>query len=1035
MAGRLGYQDSSGNWVLDVPGWPYHVYVRMGRDEETATLHKVLNHAVAPVPDLPVWVERTAEGTLAIVGVRAVEYQVFAGGTRTGATVAPHTHEPGGGMVDPVSVRRIKPGLVRAYKDPTTGQYGMLVYIEPFALRHQGIDKYWPGGTINLTAYLPATANTHRWVKVGLDPDTLTPVAVAGPEKSGLVDLSAAELGAISFQSYIPCGGVKLAHSQTAISRESDFLDFRPWWSVTGGTGTFGASIELWNPDQTPAQAEDENDEFDDGSLAGKWTEFDSGSIQTPTESGGALALAQTSQATATLTGVYQTLPAGDFTIAVKLALDADTPSGDGQAWQAGIALWENAASDTAAAFLVGPAVEQVAGSARRAIGWSTWAGHDDLTLPYWDSQGFAWEAGTALYLRLRRTGTEYHLDWGPDGETWYTSPVMVDFTPAQVGIGLYNKASGVAITGSFEFFRRRATYDALTAPVYGGIDLSAGKLGELGDVDLETTPPNDGQALLFDDATDTWIPGDAGGVPLAMWTMAGNQTPVASPLRIYNTSGITRTIAKVFISANTPPTGSALIVDVHKNGTTIFTNQANRPQIADGQYTGQSTSIDVTGWAPGDYLTVEVDQVGSTTPGADLTVHIAFSDAGGGGGGSGTDTTAIHTNTANEIAGLTEKVSPVSADLLVIEDSAAGNVKKKVQTGNLPLANHDHSGDAGDGGTFDAANLASGEATDGHVLTADGLGGAAWEAPVGGEDPNAIHDNADGEINAITEKATPANADLVLVEDSAASYAKKKVKIGNLPGGGGGGGVPQAYIAGFEVDYDGTNLTIQPGVVRNDADNYTLIKTTTITIDPAANGADGLDTGSLAAGTWYAIWVIAKSSDGTTSGLMSTSFTKPVMPDGYDKKRRVGAVKTIAASATLHPQMTMRGHGIARKVHWMDSFGDHRPYNNVNIATYPNWTTIDLSAHVAPTSTICGVTARVGDVDARVYWRRYGDTTQGRIELVYKNYNQDNVDNLPLDSSQRGEVTNTTDINESLSIMVRWYEDNLLPTIVGSSG
>lgn len=43
-------------------------------------------------------------------------------------------------------------------------------------------------------------------------------------------------------------------------------------------------------------------------------------------------------------------------------------------------------------------------------------------------------------------------------------------------------------------------------------------------------------------------------------------------------------------------------------------------------------------------------------------------------------------------------------------------------------LSDHDHSGDAGDGGTFDAANLTSGEATDGQVLTADGSGGAAWE-------------------------------------------------------------------------------------------------------------------------------------------------------------------------------------------------------------------------------------------------------------------------------------------------------------------
>lgn len=644
IAALLGVQDSAGNWIFDVPGRPGYVYVRLGFDDEQTTLSTAVNGAVGYVPNLPVWIEKDVNGTWVVVGVNWVLYLKMSGGTRTGATVAPHTHEPGGGMVDPVSARRIKPGRVRVYEDPSTGQYGLKVYIDEFSFRHNGIEKRWPGGTLNLTSYLPATTNMHRWVKVGVDFNTVTAVAVAGPEKSKLVDLLDSELDAIPFQSYIPLAGVKLSYGQTAVGSETSFLDCRPWWSGIGSGSLATATIDLWDVDQSPADPESQNDEFDGASLDEKWTEYDSGAIQTPTEGSGALALAQTSQATATLTGVYQTLPAGDFTIAVKLSLDADTPTVDGQAWQAGIALWENAASDTADAFLVGPAVERVAGAVRRAIGWSTWAANNDLTLPYWDSQGFAWAADTTLYLRLRRTGTTYYLDWGPDGETWYTSQVVVDFTPTHVGIGLYNKASTVTITGSFQFFRRRATYDVLTTPVYGGIDLSAGKLGELGDVDLVTSPPADGQALVYDTATATWVPGDAGGVPLAMWTLAGNQTPVASPLRIYNTSGVTRTLVKVFISVNTPPTGSALIVDVHKNGTTIFTTQANRPQIAVDQYTGQSTTIDVTAWAPGDYLTVEVDQVGSTTPGADLTVHVACSENVGGGGGGVVDRLSVST-------------------------------------------------------------------------------------------------------------------------------------------------------------------------------------------------------------------------------------------------------------------------------------------------------------------------------------------------------------------------------------------------------
>jgi hypothetical protein len=54
------------------------------------------------------------------------------------------------------------------------------------------------------------------------------------------------------------------------------------------------------------------------------------------------------------------------------------------------------------------------------------------------------------------------------------------------------------------------------------------------------------------------------------------------------------------------------------------------------------------------------------------------------------------------------------------------------------------------------------------------------------GTDAAAIHDDTSGEINAITEKASPVSADLILIEDSEASNAKKKVQLGNLPGGAG---------------------------------------------------------------------------------------------------------------------------------------------------------------------------------------------------------------------------------------------------------
>lgn len=53
--------------------------------------------------------------------------------------------------------------------------------------------------------------------------------------------------------------------------------------------------------------------------------------------------------------------------------------------------------------------------------------------------------------------------------------------------------------------------------------------------------------------------------------------------------------------------------------------------------------------------------------------------------GGAGTDTTAIHDGTASEISAITVKVTPIGADFLLIEDSAAANVKKHVLISTLP--------------------------------------------------------------------------------------------------------------------------------------------------------------------------------------------------------------------------------------------------------------------------------------------------------------------------------------------------------------
>lgn len=84
-------------------------------------------------------------------------------------------------------------------------------------------------------------------------------------------------------------------------------------------------------------------------------------------------------------------------------------------------------------------------------------------------------------------------------------------------------------------------------------------------------------------------------------------------------------TILGVSAAVDTAPTGSDLIIDVNKNGTTLYTTQANRPTISDGANDTAETTPDVTSVNAGDYVTVDIDQVGSSSAGADLTVFVRY--------------------------------------------------------------------------------------------------------------------------------------------------------------------------------------------------------------------------------------------------------------------------------------------------------------------------------------------------------------------------------------------------------------------------
>jgi len=102
--------------------------------------------------------------------------------------------------------------------------------------------------------------------------------------------------------------------------------------------------------------------------------------------------------------------------------------------------------------------------------------------------------------------------------------------------------------------------------------------------------------------------------------SVGANQTPVLIVPLPY-------TIEKVYAIVKTAPVGAAIICDIQKNGTSIWTTQANRVTIAAGATTATPvTAFDTTALVEGDQLTLDIDQVGSTTAGTSLTVLIKCS-------------------------------------------------------------------------------------------------------------------------------------------------------------------------------------------------------------------------------------------------------------------------------------------------------------------------------------------------------------------------------------------------------------------------
>ncbi len=129
---------------------------------------------------------------------------------------------------------------------------------------------------------------------------------------------------------------------------------------------------------------------------------------------------------------------------------------------------------------------------------------------------------------------------------------------------------------------------------------------------------------------------------------------------------------------------------------------------------------------------------------------------------------------------------------------------------------------------------------------------------------------------------------------------------------------LPHLYISGLDLSVASTTaIGIAPGYCR-DSNNVmditisetnfskTIVKapafkgySAAVFISSAQRGVNGLDTGTIAASTQYAVYAIGDSSGALPAGglLSLAGQVAPVMPSGYDSLRLLGFISTNASA------------------------------------------------------------------------------------------------------------------------------------------
>lgn len=162
-----------------------------------------------------------------------------------------------------------------------------------------------------------------------------------------------------------------------------------------------------------------------------------------------------------------------------------------------------------------------------------------------------------------------------------------------------------------------------------------------------------------------------------------------------------------------------------------------------------------------------------------------------------------------------------------------------------------------------------------------------SWEVPAPGLSATAVSSSISSALSSAVSSAASITSSL----SSAVGSGSATVVPKQLSG----------LILSNDVGTPNTVLDIAAGQATDGTDATSIVLASAFTKTTgawvAATGNGGLDTGAVAASTWYYVWLISKAAGASPDILISLSASAPTMPSTYTLKRRIGAFKTNGSS------------------------------------------------------------------------------------------------------------------------------------------